>query len=129
MNLSVCEICPPISFERGVKQGCPLSPTLFSIFINDLIDCLNKEIKGITSGLCQVHALLYADNLVLIGDKPETLKDLLQALNWWCTENNMDINLDKSKIISETQESTYAILHLHAEQHALIIQIITNIKV
>ena len=89
----------PIPFERGVKQGCPLSPTLFNIFINDLIDYLNKEAKGITFGLCQVNALLYADDLVLMADKPETLSNLLQALNQWCTENNMGINPDKTKII------------------------------
>ena len=35
--------------------------------------CLNKEAKGITFGLCHVNALLYADDLVLIADKPETL--------------------------------------------------------
>lgn len=43
--------------------------------------CLNKEAKGITFGLCHVNALLYADDLVLIADKPETLNNLLQALN------------------------------------------------
>ena len=89
----------PIPFERGVKQGCLLLLTLFTIFINDLIDCLNNEAKGMTFGLCQVNALLYADDLVLITDKPETLNNLLQALNRWCTENNMDINPVKTKII------------------------------
>ena len=89
----------PIPFERGVKQGCPLSPTLFNIFINDLIDYLNKETNGITFGLCQINALLYADDLVLIADKPENLNNLLQALNQWCTENNMDINPSKTKVI------------------------------
>ena len=83
----------PIVFEQGVKQGCPLSPTLFNIFITDLIHCLNKV------RLSQVNALLYADDLVLIADKPKTLNNLLQALNWWCSENSMDINSDKTNII------------------------------
>ena len=89
----------PIPFERGVKQGCPLSPTLFNIFINDLIDNLNKDANGITFGMCQINALLYADDLVLIADRPDTLNNLLQALNQWCTKNNMAINPSKTKII------------------------------
>ena len=76
-----------------MKQGCPLSPTLFNIFINDLIDYLNKEAEGITFGLCHVNAFLYGDDMVIIAEKPETLNNLLQALSRWCTENNMDIVL------------------------------------
>ena len=85
--------------NRGVKQGCPLSPTLFNVFINDLIDFLNQEANGINFGKCQINALIYADDLVLIADEPDTLDKLLLTLNQWCIENRMRINPDKTKII------------------------------
>ena len=84
--------------NRGVKQGCPLSPTLFNVFINDLIDFLNQEANGINFGKCQINALIYADDLVLIADKPDTLDKLLLTLNQWCIDNRMCINPDKTKI-------------------------------
>ena len=40
-----------------------------------------------------------ADDLVLVADKPDSLNELLQALNQWCTDNTMCINSDKTKII------------------------------
>ena len=89
----------PIMINRGVKQGCPLSLTLFNVFINDLIDLLNQEANGIDFETCQINALVYADDLVQIADKPDTLDKLLLTLNQWCIENRMHINPDKTKII------------------------------
>ena len=34
----------------GVKQGCPLSPTLFGMYVDDVFDYIDRE--GDRGGLC-----------------------------------------------------------------------------
>ena len=86
------DLSSPIMINRGVKQGCPLSPTLFN-------NLLNQESNGIDFETCQINPLIYVDDLVLIVDKPDTLDKLLLMLNQWCIENRRRINPDKTKII------------------------------
>ena len=52
----------------GLKQGCLISPLLFNTYINDLITENNMLDRGINITGKKVSMLLYADDIVLLGN-------------------------------------------------------------
>ena len=58
---------------QGVRQGCPISPILFSCYINDLVARLKTLGGGVTIGDRDLLSLLYADDIVLLADSPAEL--------------------------------------------------------
>ena len=67
--------------KMGVVQGDCASPTLFSVFINDLVSEINQLNRGIQVDNSQVSILLYADNIVLVADSEISLQAMLDCLH------------------------------------------------
>ncbi len=65
--------------ELCVKQGCVLSPTLFSIFVNDLAWDIKLRV-GIDIDEYNLSILLFADDTALIADNPQSLQTMLDTV-------------------------------------------------
>jgi hypothetical protein len=48
--------------DNGVKQGCILPPSLFSVMMKDLTDMLSEHNIGVPIASQIINALLYADS-------------------------------------------------------------------
>ncbi len=88
------------SQRRGVRQGCPLSPTLFNIYINELAKELNNSTApGPTLTESEIKCLLFADDLVILSKTKEGLQQLLDIIETFSQTWALKINLTKTKIM------------------------------
>ena len=90
---------PLIAVSQGVKQGCKLSPTLFSLYINDLASDIKQMNLGVDIDELQLSILLYADDIALIAPDADSLQLMLDKLQDWCSRWRLTVNSDKTKIV------------------------------
>ena len=81
--------------DGGVRQGDPISPTLASIFLNDLLTEINSD--NLTLGLTNI--LAYADDIVLIASSEVELQNLIEKTRNWCDKWLLTINNDKTNVV------------------------------
>ena len=83
----------------GLMQGSVISPTLYSIFVNDLADAVDAaatfEIDGRRTG-----GLFYADDIALMAESEEQMKVLLQVCERYSIANNFRFNPKKCETFS-----------------------------
>ena len=87
------------STTLGVRQGDTLSPTLFSVFINDLVTGLNDLGLGIDVDGRTVSSLLYADDIVMLAHSEADLQVMLDYVNDWSKKWRVLVNVNKTKIV------------------------------
>jgi len=91
--------------SSGVRQGDTLSPTLFSMYINDLVHDINRLSCGIDAGNSQIGILLYADDVVLIAPDEKNLQRQLNTVLEWCRKWRLSINETKSQVVHFRKKS------------------------
>jgi len=97
----------PIPVAKGLKQGCPCSPLLFSI----LFDRVERVVRGAAATLTpasrhlcafqsiQLLLLLFADDVALVARTQEGLERLFLAFSDFCSAHRMTINGSKTHVM------------------------------
>ena len=92
--------------ESGVLQGDTLSPTLFNIFINDLIPSVKSLNKGVPIGDQNLSILLYADDIIILSENASDLQSMLDSVYNWSFKNMIRFNEKKSNVVHFRRKRT-----------------------
>ena len=93
------EVTDWFDVTTGARQGDSLSPTLFSLYLNDLAEEIIESKSGIMIDTFCLCILLYADDIVLTAPNPEKLQNMLNIVARWCEKWGMQVNINKTQIL------------------------------
>ena len=85
--------------QSGIRRGDNLSPTIFNLYLNDLIKDINNLGLCVSYGDSNISMLAYADDLILISDSEADLKSMLNCLNEYCNKWRLTVNSSKTQIM------------------------------
>ena len=94
------EVSEQSRIGQGVAQGCSMSPILFSIFINQLLDEVEKAGIGITVKKdVKVGGLMFADDFVGLTNNDEDFQTLINIVQGFCNKWRLKSNIEKSAVM------------------------------
>ena len=94
----------PFKPNKGVRQGCVLSPLLFNIFLADLqneLDSCNDNVK--LNDNKEISCLMWADDILILSEseseseREDGLQRKLNTLGVYCVTNKLSVNTNKTE--------------------------------
>ena len=83
----------------GVRQGGVLSPNFYSLYVDELIQILERLDVGCYILDVFMAALLYADDMAILAPSVKGLQLLLDKCSQYCKDWDICLNSKKSKVL------------------------------
>lgn len=93
-------IGPFFNTKRGVKQGDPLSPKLFNAVLERIFQKIDIETLGININGKTLTSIRFADDVAVFSETENGLQEMLDQINEESKKAGLQINIEKTKIIS-----------------------------
>ena len=96
---------------KGVRQGCILSPCLFSLYAEYIMQNagLDEAQAGIKIAGRNGNNIRYADDITLMAESEKELKSLLMKVKEESEEAGLKLNTQKTKIMASSPISSWHI--------------------
>ena len=97
--------------EKGVCQGCILSPCLFNLYAEYIMrnTGLDEAQAGIQIDRRNINNLRYADDITLMAESEEEIKSLLRNVKEESEKVGLELNIQKTKIIASGPVTSWQI--------------------
>ena len=106
------------SIKRGVRQGCVMSPDLFSLYSENIFRNV-EDINGIIIGGRIINNIRYADDTVLIADSEQDLQHLVDAVVAHSEQLGLELNCKKTQIMVVTKKNDIPRCNIHVNGNIL----------
>ena len=91
--------------QRGVRQGSVLSPALFLLVMDPLLNKLESASLGLKINDLFVGGFAHADDIRTITNSTSSLNAQLEAVSLFTSENFLQLNPSKCEIVSFSRQS------------------------
>ena len=86
--------------NAGVRQGDPLSPSLFTLYLADIEETMAKaQDGGLIIGGKKFWTLAYADDVVILAKDKRDLENMIKTLFNYLKRKKLTLNVQKSKVM------------------------------
>jgi hypothetical protein len=83
-----------------VRQDCPLSPLLFTIYVADIDEMINKaQAGGSVVGREKVWSQAFAEHLVIAAKSEREMKEMMRSLGKYVRKKKLEMNAEKTKMM------------------------------
>uniref|UniRef100_A0A8D9E3Z3 Craniofacial development protein 2 n=1 Tax=Cacopsylla melanoneura TaxID=428564 RepID=A0A8D9E3Z3_9HEMI len=87
------------SIRKGVRQGCKISPDLFNVYIEKVINECKEFCTGIILNGLRIQMLRFADDIAVLAPDEMNLRRILEIMDDIFKKYHMNINMKKTEVL------------------------------
>ena len=111
----------PFEVKRGVKQGSLVSPLLYKLYINNLLDGLSSSELGAKIGSIYIGSPACADDVTLITDDALQVQPLLDFAHGYAQDHRYQLHPQKSSVTSMAKKKEHHEVEWHLGEEEIAV--------